>query len=228
MQLRVKSVLAGLTVVTLLAVAGCDGDTEGKTTAIGNPKDKQDQSDTNSSSSTKSQPAPDRLHPVVVIETSLGSITAQLDAENAPQTVENFLAYIESGHYDETIFHQVFKGQGVVGGGYTADLSEKPPRTPILTEAHNGLKNLRGTLAMVRQADAIDSAASQFFFNLADNPGLDHQDRTLSGYGYCVFGKVTEGMDVVDKIGQAKVNDTDRFESIPVQTVLIESVRRVR
>ena len=165
---------------------------------------------------------------MVVIETSLGSITVRLDAEKAPLTVDNFLSYVEEGHYDQTIFHQVLEGQGIVGGGFTVDLTEKPTRTAIRNEAHNGLKNLSGTIAMVRQPDRIDSATSQCFFNLADNPELDHQDRTLAGYGYCVFGKVTKGLSVLEKIGQVGVSISDQFEALPVETVMINSIQRIR
>ena len=157
------------------------------------------------------KPPSDPQHPVVLIETSLGNITVRLDAEKAPLTVDNFLSYVNAGHYDQTIVHQVYKGQGFLAGGYGTNLVEKPGRTPIRNEAHNGLKNRRGTIAMVRLPDAIDSATCQFFINVADNPALDYKDRTPEGYGYCVFGKVTDGMDVVDKIGNAQVHDTPRL-----------------
>ena len=121
------------------------------------------------------KPASDPLHPVVVIETSLGNITVRLDAEKAPLTVDNFLSYVGAGQYDQTIVHQVYKGQGFLAGGYGTNLVEKPGRTPVRNEAHNGLKNRRGTIAMVRLPDAIDSATCQFFINVADNPALDLQ-----------------------------------------------------
>ncbi|MFZ5830947.1 MAG: peptidylprolyl isomerase [Planctomycetota bacterium] len=169
----------------------------------------------------------DSLHPVVVLETSKGAITVRLDAEKAPLTVENFLAYVQSGHYDQTIF-QVFPGQAIVGGGYNADLTEKLALTPIRNEAHNGLKNARGTIAMVRSPDAIDSARSQFFINLADNTAFDHKDRTTEGYGYCVFGQVVTGLDVADRIAAVPVHDTPECLSVPEETILLKSAKRTQ
>ena len=174
------------------------------------------------------KPASDPLHPVVRMETSYGNILVQLDGVLAPLAVDNFLAYVNAGQYDQTIVHQIYKGQGVVGGGYGVNLVEKRSRTPVLNEAHNGVKNLRGTIAMVRQPDSIDSATCQFFINIADNPALDHKDRTPEGYGYCVFGTVTEGMDVVDRMNEAAVHDTPNFERTPVQSIVITSIRRIR
>lgn len=173
-------------------------------------------------------PAEDPLHPVVVMETSLGTMTLRLDAEHAPLTVDNFLAYVEEGFYEGTVFHQIFRGQGVVGGGYTADGRLKSARSPIRNEADNGLKNRRGTIAMLRSPDSIDSAQSQFFINLADNELLDHRDRTPEGYGYCVFGQVVEGLDVLDKIANVSVKDTPEMSCMPVEPVLIKSMRRVK
>ena len=172
--------------------------------------------------------ASDPAHPVVLIETAMGNITLKLDAEKAPLTADNFLAYISAAHYDQTIVHQVYRGQGVLMGGYGPNLVEKPGRTPIRNEAHNGLKNRRGTVSMVRMPDAIDSATCQFFVNVADNPALDHRDRTPEGYGYCVFGEVTEGMDVVDKLAAVEVHDTPDFDQTPVQPIIVKSVRRLR
>jgi cyclophilin family peptidyl-prolyl cis-trans isomerase len=175
------------------------------------------------------QPEADPLHPRVVIETSLGNIVVKLDAQKANLTVQNFLTYVDAHHYDGTIFHQVFKDYVILGGGYTPELVEKPTSASVRNEADNGLRNKRGTIAMARPADVIDSARSQFFFNLSDNASLDHQDRsTAEGYGYCVFGQVVEGMDVVDRIGNVPVKDIENFEQIPVETVLIKSIRRAR
>ena len=172
-------------------------------------------------------PAADALHPVVLIETNLGAITVRLNAEKAQLTVANFLSYVDKGFYNQTIFHQVFKGQGVLGGGYGVDLAEKPPTDPeIYNEAHNGLKNRRGTIAMARTADTINSARSQFIFNVADNDALDFRDRTPEGYGYCVFGDVTAGLDVLDRIAAAPVHDTPQLDSTPVQPIVIKSIRR--
>jgi cyclophilin family peptidyl-prolyl cis-trans isomerase len=156
--------------------------------------------------------------PVVVITTSMGEITVQLDAEKAPLSVANFLEYVKSGHYNGTIFHRVIKGFMVQGGGMTADMREKPTRAPIKNEAANGLKNERGTLAMARTGE-VDSATSQFFINTGTkNAFLDHKVRD---YGYAVFAKVVGGMDVVDKIESVKTAPGD----VPVEPVVIKSIR---
>jgi len=175
------------------------------------------------------KPAADPRHPEVLIETSLGNITLRLDAEKAPLTVDNFLSYLGAAFYDQTIVHQVYKGQGILAGGYGTNLVEKSARTPIRNEALNGLKNHRGAVAMVRQPDAIDSATSQFFINVADNPALDYTDRTPAGYGYCVFGEVIAGMeDVVDKINNVPVHDAAGLDRTPVQPIVVKSIRRIR
>ena len=230
MQFCWKPIITSLAVAALLIVGGCsgDGDQDNAEPAAIAGEQAAAKSDTRPLRSTRNTPASDPDHPVMLIETSLGKITVELDAKKAEGTAANFRSYAEEGHYDQTIFHQVYEGQGVVGGGFTADLTEKPTHTPIRNEADNGLKNLRGTIVMVRRPDAIDSATSQFFFNLADNPELDHQDRTLAGYGYCVFGKVTEGMDVLEQIGKVAVKSSDQFEALPVETVMIHSVRQIR
>jgi cyclophilin family peptidyl-prolyl cis-trans isomerase len=232
-RFRFSAIAACLAVAVLPIAGGCGGDGSGAATgpaAINGSAGTPDQSATDAQGSGSRQPVADPLHPMVVVETSLGRITVRLDAEHAPLTVENFLAYVDSGHYDRTIFHQVIKDHPhfILGGAYAPDLSEKKARTPIYNEAHNGLKNRRGTIAMARQADAVHSATCYFFFNLADNEMLDHKDRTLEGYGYCVFGEITEGLDVADRIGSVEVHDTEQFERIPVETVVIESIRRVQ
>ncbi|MEA1951560.1 MAG: peptidylprolyl isomerase, partial [Planctomycetota bacterium] len=141
---------------------------------------------------------------------------------------------VDDGHYDGTIFHDVNKPYVVIGGGYTKDLKQKKEGERIRNEADNGLKNTRGTIAMARKPDVIDSSTCQFMFNLADNDFLDHKDRTKAEiYGYCVFGKVVEGMDVVDKIGSQAVKEVNGadgkpFTRVPVETVMISSVRRVK
>ena len=168
----------------------------------------------------------------VVIDTNLGKITVELDAKNAGLTVANFLRYVDEGYYNETIFHEVNKGYAILGGGYTEDMKAKNAYTPVRNEAHNGLKNLRGTIAMVRKPDVIDSATSQFLFNLADNPGLDHKDASSAEtYGYCVFGKVVGGIDVLDRIGNREVHRLDipggePFQNVPVEPVTINSIKR--
>ena len=172
----------------------------------------------------------DPQHPIYEFETSQGRFLVRLDAEKAPLTVDNFRNYVARGHYDLTIFHQVLKGslQIVLGGGYTADLKEKATLTPIRNEAHNGLKNHRGTIAMARRPNDEDSASGQFFINIADNDALNFKSRTPEGYGYCVFGEVTEGMDVLDRIAKSPVHNVDKFKDLPVETVVIKSVRQVK
>jgi len=157
--------------------------------------------------------------PVVEIKTNMGTIEITLDPEKAPITVANFLSYVEEGFYDSTIFHRIVPNFVIQGGGLTANLSQKPTKEPIENEAANGLKNLRGTLSMARTS-IIHSATSQFFINLVDNDFLDHKDKTPEGYGYAVFGKVTKGMDVVDKIAAVKRGPQD----VPVTPIVMESV----
>jgi cyclophilin family peptidyl-prolyl cis-trans isomerase len=171
----------------------------------------------------------ERVNPAVRFETTQGAFTVELDQQHAPLTVENFLSYVESGHYNQTIFHQVVDGYIVLGGGFTAEYLEKPAQTTIRNEAHNGLSNKRGTIAMARQAEVIDSSTCQFFINLGENASvLDHKGRTAEDYGYCVFGHVAEGLDVVERIGKTPVRDVQDFVSTPTQAVVIKSARRVR
>ena len=144
-------------------------------------------------------PEPAAGNPVVVMQTTVGDITIELFKDRAPVSVENFLQYVRDGFYEGTIFHRVKPGYVVQGGGYTAAMVEKSTRPPIQNEATNGLKNDRGTLAMARTG-VVDSATSQFFINVADNAFLNHTDTSSRGFGYAVFGRVTDGMDVVDAI----------------------------
>ncbi len=175
----------------------------------------------------KLQKRSDPLHPEVVIETSMGNIKVLLDKQNAPLTVENFLTYVDGGYYDETIFHQVLKDYVILGGAFTSGLVEKEAGHPIYNEAHNGLKNVSGTIAMARRPETPDSATCQFFINVSDNPMLDHKESSLEEYGYCVFGHVIEGMEVVRRIADVEVHDEGEFERIPVQPVVIKSIRRL-
>ena len=154
--------------------------------------------------------------------------TRLLAAETTPLTVDNFLSYADSGHYDGTIFHQVIDEYIVLGGGFTQDLKEKPTRTPIRNEAHKGLPNKRGTIAMARSPDAIDSATGQFFFNLADNELLDYKSHTVEEYGYCVFGHVVSGQDVLDQMAKLAVGNQGEMVSMPVTPVVIERIRRAK
>jgi len=162
----------------------------------------------------------------IIIDTSMGALTAELYPAKAPATVSNMLAYIDAKFYDATIFHRVIDGFMLQGGGFTRDLVKKPTNKPIKNEADNGLHNERGTLAMARTM-IVDSATSQFFINLVDNTGhLDFKTRTDAGWGYCVFGKVVEGMDVVDKIAKVRTARTELSEGAPVEPVIINSIRR--
>ena len=157
------------------------------------------------------------------VETSLGSIELALDAEKAPITVSNFVKYAKIGHYDGTIFHRVIDGFMIQGGGFTPDLQQKQTQPPIKNEAANGLKNARGTIAMARTM-VVDSATSQFFINLKDNVFLDYRSPDPRGFGYAVFGKVTKGLEVVDKIAKVKTGNCGYMGDVPEETVLIKKV----
>lgn len=161
-------------------------------------------------------------NPVVVMDTSLGEITVELFKDKAPITVENFMAYAKDGFYDGTIFHRVISNFMIQGGGFTPDMSKKDTRDPIKNEATNGLSNQRGTIAMARTRDP-HSASAQFFINVKDNTNLDHQGP--SSFGYCVFGKVIHGMDVVDKIRIVKTTTKGRYENVPAEPVVIKSIK---
>jgi cyclophilin family peptidyl-prolyl cis-trans isomerase len=165
-------------------------------------------------------------NPKVLIKTSKGDITVELYQDKAPITVKNFLAYVDKNFYDTTIFHRVMKGFMIQGGGLTADFHEKGGMAPIKNEAGNGLSNLRGTIAMARTG-VVDSATNQFFINHVDNLSLDHQNNTDDGFGYCVFGKVTAGLDVVDAIAGVPTAMKHGAQDVPRETVTILSVRRV-
>ena len=158
--------------------------------------------------------------PVLVIETSMGNITVELNRARAPKSVDNILSYVNDGFYDGTIFHRVISNFMIQGGGFTPDMARKTTRDPIQNEAGNGLKNRRGTLAMARTAE-VHSATAQFFINVQDNSFLDHKGNSSGDYGYAVFGKVTDGMDVVDKIKDVKTGDGD----VPTEPVLIKTIR---
>jgi len=162
----------------------------------------------------------------VLMKTTKGDITIELYPEKATITVNNFLSYVDEKFYDGTIFHRVIKGFMIQGGGFTPDFQEKATKPPIKNEAGNGLKNKIGTIAMARTA-VIDSATSQFFINHVNNSFLDHRDNSSEGFGYCVFGKVIEGMDVVDAIANAKTMTRSGQSDVPRETIEIISVRRI-
>ena len=159
---------------------------------------------------------------MVILTTTHGDITLELFEDDAPITVENFLAYIDEGFFDGTIFHRVIPGFMIQGGGLTDGLQQKPNRSPIKNEADNGRSNTRGTLAMAR-TQVVDSATAQFFINLSDNTILDHGARD---FGYAVFGQVTDGMDVVDQIAAVPTGHRGMHSDVPTETVFIESARR--
>jgi len=161
--------------------------------------------------------------PIVTIKTSKGQITIALDADKAPISTENFLNYVNDDFYAQTIFHRVIPNFMIQCGGFTPEMTQKESRSEIKNEAANGLENLRGTLAMAR-TQVVDSASSQFFINLADNDFLNHQDKTPNGYGYAVFGKVIEGMEIVDKIAQVATGNSGYHQDVPKEAVIIESV----
>jgi len=174
--------------------------------------------------SPSSQPPAQEGSPVVELKTSMGDIVVELNAEKAPITVENFLKYVNDGFFDGTIFHRVIKDFMIQVGGFTEDMNKKETRPPIKNEAENGLKNERGTLAMAR-TQVVDSATAQFFINLKDN---DFLNNGVKGFGYAVFGKVIEGMDVVDKIGAVKTTVRSGMRDVPETVILLEnaSVRK--
>ena len=159
---------------------------------------------------------------MVKLQTNFGEITIDLDAEKAPITVANFLSYVESGFYTNTIFHRVIDGFMIQGGGFTSDMSQKNTNPTIKNEANNGLKNKIYTIAMAR-TPAPDSASSQFFINVADNDFLNFTSPTLQGWGYCVFGKVIAGTEVIDKIAKVKTGSKNGHQDVPTESVIIQS-----
>ena len=164
---------------------------------------------------------------MVILHTSEGDITLELDAENAPATVANFLQYVRDGHYDNTIFHRVIDGFMVQGGGMEPGMKQKPVRAPVANEAGNGLKNKRYTVAMARTSDP-HSATAQFFINVADNEFLDYKGPSPHGWGYCVFGRVSAGQDVVDKIKGTATANSGGHQNVPTKDVVIERAEEVR
>lgn len=166
-------------------------------------------------------------NPVVLVSTSLGDFKIELYKDKAPVTVENFLAYVNDKFYDGTIFHRVIGGFMIQGGGFTPDMAQKKTKAPIKNEAGNGLKNEVGTVAMAR-TNVVDSATAQFFINVKDNEFLNHRDESQQGFGYTVFGKVIEGLDVVRKIENVKTSTSKGFADVPTEAVVIKSVTVVK
>ena len=195
--------LSAFLVALLLGATGCNAQEPGKQTVSTEP--------------AAGQPA----NPRVLIETSKGNITVELFANNAPKSVENFLSYAKSGFYGGTVFHRVIPGFMIQGGGMLPDMTEKTRGTPIQNEADNGLKNLRGTLAMARTMDP-HSATSQFFINVADNYFLNHRGKSVEGWGYAVFGQVVDGMEVVDAIVAVPRGSKGPHDDVPMEPVIIK------
>lgn len=160
---------------------------------------------------------------MITLHTNYGLITIELDFANTPKTAENFLNYAKNGFYDGTIFHRVINGFMIQGGGFASDMKQKPTEKTIENEADKGQQNKRGTIAMARTSDP-HSATAQFFINVADNNFLNHTAKSPNGWGYCVFGKVTEGMDVVDKIKAVTTTNRAGHQDVPVEPILIEKV----
>ncbi len=163
---------------------------------------------------------------MIILHTNHGDITIELDSEKAPKTVENFLDYVNSDFYKDTIFHRVIDGFMIQGGGFTKEMSQKDSKDPIENEASNKLSNKKGTISMARTMDP-HSASSQFFINVADNDFLDFQDESTQGWGYCVFGKVTDGLDVIDKIAKVDTTTKNGHENVPTEEIVIEQVEVV-
>lgn len=166
-------------------------------------------------------------HPTVTMKTNKGDIQIELYEDKAPATVKNFLRYVDEKFYDHTIFHRVINGFMIQGGGFSADMKQKPTQSPIQNEAGNGLLNQKGTLAMARTSD-VNSATAQFFINVADNDFLNYRNATPSGFGYCVFGKVIAGMDIVDQIKKVKTTTAQGHQDVPAESVEILEIRRDR
>lgn len=158
---------------------------------------------------------------MIKLHTNHGVIALELDSEKAPLTVQNFIDYVNSGHYDNTVFHRVIDGFMIQGGGFEPGMIQKKTRAPIQNEAANGLKNDKYTVAMARTSD-VHSASAQFFINIADNNFLNYTASTSQGFGYCVFGKVVEGQDVVDRIKKVKTSDRSGHQNVPLENVVVQ------
>ncbi|MGC9195987.1 MAG: peptidylprolyl isomerase [Syntrophobacteraceae bacterium] len=171
----------------------------------------------------EAKPDAQPVNPIVLVKTSLGQIKIELWPDKAPETVKNFLRYVNEGFYNGTIFHRVIGNFMIQGGGFTSDMTQKQTHAPIKNEARSDVGNDRGTIAMARTM-VVDSATGQFFINVVDNPSLNHMNNTPSGFGYAVFGKVIDGMDVVDKIKDVETLTRGPFQNVPATPVVIESV----
>lgn len=169
----------------------------------------------------------EKERPMVQMQTSLGTITLELYADKAPETVKNFLHYVEDGFYEGTVFHRVIRNFMIQGGGFDENLQRKPTREPIRNEAANGLRNNRGTIAMARTSNP-HSATSQFYINTVNNDSLNFRDASPMGIGYCVFGRVTDGMDVVDALQTQETGTQQGMQNVPLSPIIIQSVTRIQ
>jgi cyclophilin family peptidyl-prolyl cis-trans isomerase len=168
--------------------------------------------------------AENEKNPIVTMSTSMGDIRIELNADKAPITTKNFLAYVNDGHFDGLIFHRVIPGFMIQGGGFDSKMSQRSTKSPIKNEAHNGLKNVTGSIAMAR-TNVVDSATAQFFINVKDNDFLNHKNTSPDGYGYAVFGQVIEGMDIVHTIEKVKTGNRGMHQDVPVDAVVIHTVK---
>lgn len=211
-------------------VAGCSGGSEPAAeseTAEGTPPEggSAEEAEMGSEAGESGVDIPTGAGPVVVeLNTSAGAMKLELYPDKAPKTVENFLAYVRNGFYDDTIFHRVKPGFVIQGGGFTPDMVKKETDGPIENEADNGLRNVRGSICMARTNDP-HSATSQFFINTVDNPALDYRDRSIQGWGYAVFGKVVEGIEVMEQIERVPTTSREGYQDVPVDAVVIETAR---
>jgi cyclophilin family peptidyl-prolyl cis-trans isomerase len=205
------------------ASAQSDKDTDVKAASV--PSKKTEHKPDKKTDNAKSKGKGNSMTPVVVIETSMGNIEIELNKEKAPNSVDNFLKYVDEGFYSGTIFHRVIPTFMVQGGGFTESMSQKPVHAPIKNEAANGLKNVKGSLAMARTGDP-HSATAQFFINTVDNDFLNYRSSDERGFGYAVFGKVISGMDVVEKIKAVGTTTKGPYENVPTTPVVMKSVHR--
>lgn len=229
-----RLILLGLALATLAVacwLTGCGAKTETAAEGETAASDLTQASGATEVATTSKAKAPQKPEdPVVVLHTSAGPIKIQLFAEKSPQTVDNFLNnYVRRGFYEETIFHHIEPGMMLIGGGFTADLQPKETRAAIYNESRNGLSNRKGTVAMIHDPEAAHSATSQFFINLVDNAKLDFQaGEAEDTFGYCVFGKVIEGMDVVERIAKTPTTAQGEFPAVPNETVMIQKAEQLR
>jgi cyclophilin family peptidyl-prolyl cis-trans isomerase len=203
----------------LVAAAGCNSKSDESPTLSLNSGSDQSEQTIRHPEKPKFNPNPE-----VEVKTSAGTFVLKLNAQKAPLTVHNFLHYVNRGSYDGTLFHEIYPDIAL-GGGFDEKLVQRPTEMAIRNEAHNGLKNTRGTVAMARQPDGIDSATNQFFINLTDNSPLDYVGPEPKDYGYCVFGEIVSGMEVVDRLAKVEVHRNEKFASAPVEPIVIESMK---